>query len=306
MGAPIQSLDISNILLDGTQTREAMSEDTIAEYAAIYKARKVTMPPLVVYFDGEHYWLGDGFHRLQAIQRAGSKQVRCEVRMGGKRDAIRFGFTANDAHGLRRSNADKRRAVNMALDDDEWAGWSDRAIADLCGVSDRLVNKMREERSTANGSQLNRPSDAGNADSAPPATRKGRDGKSRKVPDKQPEREPFEAGSSSANTDGQGGTDAPLCPEALAACQDAEKAIKQAIAVLEAFEATPESAWLMRTSGKSQARIGLEKAKQDIFVSRPSEPCAKCRGKGCDHCRKTGWLPKYMTTKNAKSARAPE
>jgi hypothetical protein len=36
---------------------------------------------------------------------------------------------ANATHGLRRSNADKRRAVSMLLDDPEWAQWSNLAIA---------------------------------------------------------------------------------------------------------------------------------------------------------------------------------
>ena len=40
----------------------------------------------------------------------------------------------NADHGKRRSNADKRRAVEMMLKDSEWGKWSDREIAAKCAV----------------------------------------------------------------------------------------------------------------------------------------------------------------------------
>ena len=51
--------------------------------------------------------------------------------------------SANVAHGLRRTNADKRHAVGMLLADDEWRGWSDREIAQRCGVSHVFVGGVR-------------------------------------------------------------------------------------------------------------------------------------------------------------------
>jgi len=44
---------------------------------------------------------------------------------------------------LKRSNADKRKAVNLLLRDDEWAAKSDRWIAETCGVGRRLVVDIR-------------------------------------------------------------------------------------------------------------------------------------------------------------------
>lgn len=43
------------------------------------------------------------------------------------------------AHGLRRSNEDKRRAVMTLLNDAEWVTWSDNAIAKACNVSPHTV-----------------------------------------------------------------------------------------------------------------------------------------------------------------------
>lgn len=44
---------------------------------------------------------------------------------------------------MRRTNADKRRAVETLLRDDEWGKWSDNEIARRCGVSQPFVSKLR-------------------------------------------------------------------------------------------------------------------------------------------------------------------
>jgi len=68
------------------------------------------------------------------------------VRQGGLRDAILHSAGANTAHGLRHPNADKRRAVLMLRQDDEWAAWSDREIARRCAVSTDTVGRYRKEQ----------------------------------------------------------------------------------------------------------------------------------------------------------------
>jgi len=52
---------------------------------------------------------------------------------------------ANAAHGIRRSNADKRRAVEMLLSDEEWRQLSNIRNARRCVVSHTFVNSVREE-----------------------------------------------------------------------------------------------------------------------------------------------------------------
>src|ERR1700756_122323 len=47
------------------------------------------------------------------------------------------------AHGLKRTNADKRRAVETLLRDDEWSKWSDREISRQCGVGNKFVGDVR-------------------------------------------------------------------------------------------------------------------------------------------------------------------
>ena len=55
------------------------------------------------------------------------------------------GVGANADHGQRRTNADKRRAVLILLNDEEWSGKGSGWIAQQARVSDRFVRKLTEE-----------------------------------------------------------------------------------------------------------------------------------------------------------------
>ena len=142
-----QTLHPSVIRVDGgTQMRAELNATTIEEYAVAMQAG-AQFPAIVVYYDGSDYWLGDGFHRLAARKKLFEGAVECEVRSGTRRDAVLCAAGANAAHGLRRTNADKRRAVEALLRDEEWAQWSDREIARRCGVHHELVGIVRAELS---------------------------------------------------------------------------------------------------------------------------------------------------------------
>ncbi len=133
-------LTLAEIRLDGgTQPRVAINEDVVADYAATVHE----LPPVVVFFDGVAYWLADGFHRYHAHRRAGEHTLEALVHQGTKRDAVLYAAGANTTHGLRRTNADKRRAVETLLGDDEWKRWSDSEIARRCGVHHTFVGDVR-------------------------------------------------------------------------------------------------------------------------------------------------------------------
>ena len=141
----------------GTQMRAQLDAATVTEYAdTMAEAGWGKFPPLIAYYDGTDYWLADGFHRLAAfrsIANFSDALIPADVRSGTRRDAILHAAGANASHGLRRTNADKRRAVETLLRDDEWAKWSDREIARRCAVSDVFVGKVRGDLS-ANGLQI--------------------------------------------------------------------------------------------------------------------------------------------------------
>ncbi len=141
-------LPLADLRTDGgTQPRASLSEETVAEYAEAMAAG-VRFPPVVAFYDGTDRWLADGFHRVQAAQVAGRDSIEVDIRQGTRRDAVLYAAGANAQHGLRRTNADKRRAVFTLLADPEWSAWSDQEIARRCGVDPTWVGRLRRERLT--------------------------------------------------------------------------------------------------------------------------------------------------------------
>ena len=136
-------LELDQIRIDGgTQSRVELNQETVAEYAQAFMAG-ASFPPVVVFFDGASNWLADGFHRYFGARDGGESAIDAEVINGTKRDAVLYSLKANATHGLRRTNADKRKAVETLLKDAEWAAWSDRKIAEVCGVGAPLVGDVR-------------------------------------------------------------------------------------------------------------------------------------------------------------------
>lgn len=155
---------------DELQPRVSLNLFAVQDYAEAMKEGR-TFPPIEVVWDGESYWLWDGFHRKKAAEQAGLVEIDASVTEGTLEDAQWLALSANKVHGMRRSNEDKGRAVELALGHPNGASLSDRQIAEHCGVSHPFVGSIRKElenRVTGNGYQLH--------DSS---YRNGKDGKSR-------------------------------------------------------------------------------------------------------------------------------
>ncbi len=125
------------------QPRTLLIPAVINEYAEAMSGDAI-FPPVIVFHEGDTYWLADGFHRVAAATRAGLDGVSCEVREGTIRDAMLYSVSANATHGLQRTNYDKRRVVETLLADPEWSGWSDGEIARRCVVDHKTVARIRE------------------------------------------------------------------------------------------------------------------------------------------------------------------
>ena len=137
-------LELEQIRIDGgTQSRVKLNQETVAEYAQAF-TDGAEFPPVVVFFDGASYWLADGFHRYFGARNAGESAIAVQVINGTQRDAVLYSLKANATHGLKRTNADKRKAVEILLKDAEWAAWSDRKIAEVCGVGHPFVAAIRK------------------------------------------------------------------------------------------------------------------------------------------------------------------
>lgn len=155
----------SSLKVERLQTRANTDSGYIDEIAERMGAGD-SFPPIVVFTDGKDSWLSDGIHRLDGAIKA-KKKIAVDYRKGTRADAVEYACGANASHGMRRTNADKRRAVTLALS--QFPDRSNRAIAELCGVGDGIVSEVRDSRTCIKKTEK---------------TRVGRDGK------RQPARKP--------------------------------------------------------------------------------------------------------------------
>lgn len=139
--------------------RAAIDDDTAAAYAAAMTGG-AKFPPVDLFdLPSGDLVIADGWHRYKAAVTVGFIELPANVHTGTREEALLFALKANQQHGLRRTNADKRRAVEVALGLTSAA--SSRAIADLCGVSHTFVDETRQVATVATC----------------PTSRAGRDGK---------------------------------------------------------------------------------------------------------------------------------
>jgi hypothetical protein len=156
--AEVHLVSVADIQADeSSQARVKINASVVRDYAAAMKQQLaesgLRFPPIVLFTDGKDYRVGDGFHRVLAARQAGLTEIEAEVHPGTQRDALMYSISANSAHGLPRTNADKRKAVLLLLADAEWSQWSDREIGRRCGVSHSYVDRMRRD-SSGNGCQM--------------------------------------------------------------------------------------------------------------------------------------------------------
>lgn len=136
-------IELEAIVMDETtQCRVALKEKVIAEYSERMSAGD-TFPPVDIFGTRDECWIGDGWHRIAAARRNGSTMIEANLYPGGRTEAVEFAGRANDRHGVRRTNADRRKAVEaiFAL----FPTLSNVQLATKCLVSEGLVRKMESE-----------------------------------------------------------------------------------------------------------------------------------------------------------------
>lgn len=141
MNIPLQAIAFDA----GTQIREAINEGVVADYAE-RMAEGAQFPPVVLFHDGNRYYLGDGFHRYMAAQRNGFVDIPADVCAGTKEDALWFALGANKANGHRMTTGDKRHAIRMAIE--TWPERSGAAIAEQVGCSSQYVLQIKSGMTT--------------------------------------------------------------------------------------------------------------------------------------------------------------
>lgn len=140
-----QILLLKDLVVDSCfQSRIGINKDVVNEYGGLV-ADGVPFPPIQVVKANHQLIVVDGFHRIEAYRSIGRDRIEARVQAGDRSTALRLAIQANQGHGQRLSRQDKRRCVEMALDDFELSCLSDREIARLCGVSNTLVSQIRQE-----------------------------------------------------------------------------------------------------------------------------------------------------------------
>lgn len=141
----MEQLALYKIRMDGgTQPRAELNPVIVAEYAESM-LDGTQFPPVTVFYDGSDYWLADGYHRIHAAKQANLVDFPADIHQGTRRDAVLYSVGANAQHGLRRTNADKQRAVMTLLADEEWRQRSNVWIAQQCRVGDAMVGRYRAQ-----------------------------------------------------------------------------------------------------------------------------------------------------------------
>jgi len=312
-GRPRQ-LKLSQIRVEpDIQARVRVDDQVVADYAeAVERGDK--LPAVVVFADRSGtYWLADGFHRVAAYRRLGREVVPVQIQAGSRADAAWYALGANRANGVRMSNADKERAVKLALQMRPKA--SNASIAAHVGVSDKTVAKHRSEvcqnRSGSEIPSLNR--------------REGRDGKTYPATtsrssvdtcaddpppslddDDPPPAVEFSPNSPAAGPSQAAAGDPPPPPktdrvgnpipndriaeafrrdhELVELCTQVSRLKTAVLARVEMGDS------LFAHLTPSQFEVDCNNLRRALDACRPFAICPYCGGEGCKACRSTGWV----------------
>ena len=283
----IQTVKLDDLVTEGLQVRCSTNKDVAAEYAEAIKDG-AKFPPVIVYrhaagsasakAPGGKYLLADGYHRVGAARELGLVEIEADVREGGYNEALRFALQANTAHGLRLTNADKSRALELAwknrdglfktfLGQDKDGNPnglpSSNQLALLTGVSQRralnFINGTDEVRATA-------------ADEADPA-------------------EPTGVKANLAKgLDRFGVAIPPKLLPVFRGAADLRKLSRQVRGLKEMIEGQFKANNLLFAAVPQQAIINLDNAMHEIRSAQPYCVCRTCCGTGCYRCHDHGFM----------------
>lgn len=139
----MKKIKLDSIRIDGgTQSRVVIDQPTVYNYLEHMKEGD-EFPRMFAVYDGTTFWLVDGFHRYHALKLLGIKEVEIDYKPGTLQEAQVLSFGANGTHGKQRTNEDKRKAVESALEHPMTCNKTDAEIARICKVSKPFVAAVR-------------------------------------------------------------------------------------------------------------------------------------------------------------------
>lgn len=255
-------IKLNELVTEGLQTRSELSPETVGEYAEAMQ-EGATFPPIVTFGP----YLADGFHRVAAAQEIGLAELDADCREGTREDALRYALAANSAHGLRRTNADKRRALELAWTNRQALFGKDPSVRELAAItavsvflSQSFINETRVlENNTSSAEET---SEAAAAAGAKAMLREGKDRFGEPIPEK-------------------------ILPAFRSA--PLRKLMRTARSVRSSIAEHVDAMDLSFAALPQQVLINLDNAVNQMRFAEPYCVCRACGGDGCYRCNNRGF-----------------
>ena len=281
-----QKIKLSDLVTEGLQIRCAIDKDVVAEYAEAMKDG-AKFPPVIVFKEDRkprkgkqvpNLYLADGFHRVGAAEELGHDEIEADVREGGFNEALKYALHANAEHGLRRTNADKWHALEVAWNNRKalfktFLGQgkdrkpnglpSSTQLGEMTGVTQqfaaKFIKKVSEDSASTDGDEEN----AAEPESVKANLAKGLDRFGVAIPEK-------------------------LLP-AFKGVADVRKMSRDVRALRNSLEERFKSNDLAFAAVPQQALINLDNAMHEIKSGQAYCVCRGCSGTGCYRCNDHGF-----------------
>jgi ParB-like chromosome segregation protein Spo0J len=133
---------VSSLELSSSHREAGLCPDHVAQLVAA----RGSWPPIVVTPAGT---VVDGAHRVAAARRLGLRRIEAVIFDGGPEDAFVEFVRRNVVHGLLLTLRERKHAAVRILR--VHASWSDRRVAELCGLSSKTVGRLRADAGVLSG-----------------------------------------------------------------------------------------------------------------------------------------------------------
>ena len=141
-------LRLDQLIMDsGTQSRADQVPDSVVQEYMGLRADGVVLPPISVVSDGVHHWPTGWLYSVSGWKNP-SVTIRFRQMLRPGLSKMRYGRRSpqTDTHGVARTNADKRKAVLLALAHPHAKGMKSREIAKHTGVHHSTVCAILNEQ----------------------------------------------------------------------------------------------------------------------------------------------------------------
>lgn len=144
-GAPSESYQFRLSVTETVPIRSLLPADSPrstgedVEHIRLLSGLETALPPIIVHRSTMR--IVDGMHRLRAMALRGDETIQVHFFEGDERDAFVVAVKENTTHGLPLSAGDRAAAASRIVR--SHPHWSDRAIAEVTGISARTVKNIR-------------------------------------------------------------------------------------------------------------------------------------------------------------------